>query len=97
MRNRGKALRRPGLALLFALFAPPGAADYTNFESSHVHPLDLTPAGDRLLAVNTPDALLEIYTIEPDGSLSPLAAVPLVPWPGSSSGSSAAHEKRPSN
>lgn len=45
------------------------AAGYTNFESSHVHPIDLTPAGTRLLAVNTPDGLLEVFGVQPGGGL----------------------------
>ncbi len=38
--------------------------DYVNFESGQVRPLAITPAGDRLLAVNTPDAKLEIFAID---------------------------------
>jgi YVTN family beta-propeller protein len=52
-------------------------ASYTNFEAGHVHPIDLTPAGDRLLAVNTPDAMLEVFTIAADGSLAGGTAVPV--------------------
>ena len=52
-------------------------ADYTNFEASHVHPIARTPSGARLLAVNTPDAVLEIYTIESDGSLSHERSAPV--------------------
>ena len=33
---------------------------FLNFESGHVRPLALSPAGDRLFAVNTPDNRLEI-------------------------------------
>ena len=43
-------------------------AGYTNFESAHVHPIAV--AGDRLLVVNTPDARLEVFDIELDGSLT---------------------------
>ena len=32
-----------------------------NWESPHVHPLELTPNGTRLLAINTPDARLEVF------------------------------------
>jgi len=39
----------------------PGAADFFNWESPHVHPLDLTPDGATLVAVNTADARLEIF------------------------------------
>jgi len=40
---------------------------FLNFESGHVRPLALSPAGDRLFAVNTPDNRLEIYTITAGG------------------------------
>ena len=43
-------------------------AQYVNFESSQVHPVALTPSGGRLLVVNTPDALLEVFTVQTDGS-----------------------------
>src|SRR5436309_13769070 len=57
----------------------PGAAQaqYVNFESSQVHPLALTPTGGKLLVVNTPDALLEVFAVQPDGSLSPRASIPV--------------------
>jgi DNA-binding beta-propeller fold protein YncE len=37
--------------------------DYANFEALQVHPLAITPDRTRLLAVNTPDARLEVFTI----------------------------------
>lgn len=52
-------------------------AAYTNFESSHVHPVALTPSGARLLAVNTPDGLLEVFAVGPQGDLVPEAAIPV--------------------
>lgn len=52
-------------------------AGYVNFEASHVHPVALTPSGDRLLAVNTPDALLEVFAVQPDGSLVPESSIPV--------------------
>ena len=61
--------------LTWVLLSAPTIAGYVNFEVSHVHPIDL--AGDRLLAVNTPDALLEVFTVETDGSLTPEAARPV--------------------
>ena len=64
-------------AILLATPAAAPLADYTNFESSHVHPIALTPSGGRLLAVNTPDALLEVFAVAPDGSLLPEAAIPV--------------------
>jgi YVTN family beta-propeller protein len=53
------------------------SANYVNFESSHVHPIDLTPSGGRLLAVNTPDARLEVFAVAPDGSLARQASIPV--------------------
>ncbi len=35
---------------------------FVNWESPHVHPLDITPDGKKLLAVNTANNSLEIYT-----------------------------------
>src|SRR6185503_13210037 len=52
-------------------------AAYVNFESSHVHPLDLTPSGARLLAVNTPDALLEVFTVQADGTIRAQRSIPV--------------------
>lgn len=42
-------------------FAQPG--DYVNFEAGVVRPLALSPDGDRLFALNTPDARLEIFDL----------------------------------
>ena len=57
----------------------PGAAfsAYVNFESSQVHPIALTPAGGKLLVVNTPDATLEVYTVGGGGSLTFDATIPV--------------------
>lgn len=41
--------------------------DFVNFESAHVHPLDMTPDGSKLLAVNTGNNALEVYSITPQG------------------------------
>ncbi|MFI4897549.1 MAG: GC-type dockerin domain-anchored protein [Phycisphaerales bacterium JB059] len=37
---------------------------FVNFETPHVHPLDMTPDASRLLAVNTPDNRLEILSLD---------------------------------
>ena len=34
---------------------------YVNWETPHGHPIDVTPSGSLLLAVNTPDARLEVF------------------------------------
>jgi YVTN family beta-propeller protein len=52
-------------------------ADYVNFEAPHVHPIALTPSGARLLAVNTPDATLEVFSVAQDGSLQPQSTIPV--------------------
>ena len=65
----------PAVAILLAI--TPARATYVNFESSHVHPIDLTPAGARLLAVNTPGAALEVLAVNPDGSLTPQTTIPV--------------------
>ena len=49
---------------------------FVNFESPHVHPLDRTPDGTRLLAVNTPDNQLEVFDIT-GGTPVALIAIPV--------------------
>jgi DNA-binding beta-propeller fold protein YncE len=63
--------------VLLLLAAGDAAADYVNFEVPHVHPIALTPSGTRLLAVNTPDATLEVFAITPDGGLQPQETIPV--------------------
>ncbi|HEU4401753.1 MAG TPA: hypothetical protein VFT43_06570 [Candidatus Polarisedimenticolia bacterium] len=65
------------LLIIGGLLVRPARAEYVNFESSHVHPIALTPSGGRLLAINTPDARLEVFTVEPDGRLSPQGSIPV--------------------
>jgi YVTN family beta-propeller protein len=57
------------LLVALCLAALPAAArqDFVNWESPHVHPLELTPDGTRLLAVNTPDNRLEVFEVTPRG------------------------------
>ena len=54
--------------------------DFKNFETLQVHPLAITPDGSRLLALNTPDARLQIFGIGagtldggPDDAVAPEA------------------------
>jgi YVTN family beta-propeller protein len=42
---------------------PATSPDFVHFESSHVHPADLTPSGNRLLVVNTPDNRLSVFDV----------------------------------
>src|SRR3989442_7631052 len=52
------------------------AGSLVNFERGHVRPLALSPAGDRLFAVNTPDNRLAIYTLGA-GAVTLAAEVPV--------------------
>ncbi len=65
----GRARTVAGLFIALAGATTAGAG-YLNFEVSHVHPIDLTPSGNRLLVVNTPDARLEVFTVS-GGQLEP--------------------------
>ena len=51
--------------------APQAPSSFVNWESAHVHPLELVPGGARLLAVNTPDNRLEVFEL---GSGKPVRA-----------------------
>jgi hypothetical protein len=75
--NRPLRQRTVGCLLTAVLGISLLEGGYTNFESSHVHPIDLTPNGSRLLLVNTPDALLEVFDVLGDGSLQHATAIPV--------------------
>ncbi|HRG15101.1 MAG TPA: hypothetical protein PLB00_03845 [Pseudomonadota bacterium] len=66
----------PRSGLAFALLAVAGMATaqhrVVNFESAHVHPLERTPDGSLLLAVNTADARLEVFGF--DAEARPVAS-----------------------
>lgn len=70
------------LVLMLSLLNPAAATSnpysqrFTAFESGHVRPLALTPDRKYLLAVNTPDAKLEIFRVRNDG-LEHRASVPV--------------------
>ncbi|MEK6644125.1 MAG: hypothetical protein AABZ08_09465 [Planctomycetota bacterium] len=64
------------LGLLFASFNSASAQSFVNWESPHVHPLDITTDGTRLLAVNTADNRLEIFDIS-TGLAVKLGAIPV--------------------
>jgi len=42
---------------------PAVTTDFVHFESPHVHPAALTPSGNRLLVVNTPDNRLTVFDL----------------------------------
>src|SRR2546428_10041752 len=68
-------------AVFFALHPHESASsvavttDYRNFESVPVHPVALTPDGSKLLALNLPDARLEVFSIG-SGAPTPPGGVP---------------------
>jgi YVTN family beta-propeller protein len=69
------------VAILFALAASASVraqspSAFVNWETPHVHPLDLTPDGTRLLAVNTADARLEVFDAS-GVTVAPLYSVPV--------------------
>ncbi len=68
---------RIAFAVSLLLAGAPVYAQYVNFESSQVHPIALTPDGTKLLVVNTPDALLEVFKIDATGHLQPSASIPV--------------------
>jgi DNA-binding beta-propeller fold protein YncE len=73
-------MRSVRIALLAAalLFLPVGLrAQYVNFEGHQIHPLEITPDGAKLLAVNTPDARLSIFSIGVAGDLTLVKEVPV--------------------
>lgn len=45
----------------------PQPTDFTNFESHPVHPIALSPSGNRLFVVNVPDARLAVFDVTPGG------------------------------
>jgi len=57
------------LPLVIAISISPAlqAADFVNFESPHVHPLDISPDSLRLAACNTADNHLEFFTLDTTG------------------------------
>ena len=55
------------LILMAVLAVTPASANYVLFEAPQVRPLALSPAGDRLYALNTPDDRLEIFQVRADG------------------------------
>src|SRR5205085_2547383 len=71
------------LVLLAMLLRPPASrsaitasSDFRNFETLPVHPLEITPDGTRLLALNVPDARLGVFAIGA-GTLDTLGEVPV--------------------
>lgn len=61
------------LSLTSALWGQP---NFVNWENPHVHPIDMTPDGSLLLAVNTPDNRLEVFDLA-SGTPVHLASIPV--------------------
>ncbi len=53
------------------------ASPFTLFETGQVRPLAMSPDGNRLFAINTPDNRLEIFDINGGGALAHLVSVPV--------------------
>src|SRR5262249_35272627 len=66
-RRRAGYLRAWGACALLWAAVVARAGTFTNFETAHVRPLALSPGGEWLFAVNTPDARLAIYAPAPAG------------------------------
>src|SRR5690606_23541650 len=64
-------------ALALAASAAAQPPSYLLFESGPVRPIALTPSGHLLLVANAPDNRLELFRVEPDGSLVPSGSVPV--------------------
>src|SRR5262245_20234294 len=64
------------LAFLFAAESPSPRPNLVNWEAPHVHPLEMTPDGARLLAVNTPDNRIEVFDLT-SGSPALVASIPV--------------------
>jgi YVTN family beta-propeller protein len=80
----GLASLGAALALTAPLGAPPPArsagppaSDFANFESHPVHPLALTPGGQRLLALNVPDGRLAVFAVGAGGALTRQDEIPV--------------------
>ena len=52
------------------------ANSFTNFESAHVNPVAMTPDGTKLLAVNTANNSLEVFTLSATGMVH-FATIPV--------------------
>src|SRR6188472_718606 len=66
-----------GAAVLCAMaLAPVSAGAFVTFEAGQVRPLARTPDGRRLLALNTPDARLEVFSLD-GGQAQHVISVPV--------------------
>lgn len=63
-----------GIAIALGAQGVARGQSFVNWESPHVHPIDLTPDGLLLLAVNTADNRLELFDTS-NGGLEPVASI----------------------
>lgn len=75
MRPRSLSLYTAFLLSLLA-WCPASAQQFANWENPHVHPMDMTPDGTKLLAVNTADNRLEVFDVTSGRPLK-LGSVPV--------------------
>src|SRR6266404_5890326 len=54
---------------------PVARADFVNFETPQVHPIDLSPDGTKLAVCNTADNRVEIFQVAA-GTIYPVASIP---------------------
>ncbi len=72
------AMLKGGKSLMPMEMMMPEEGSFRNFETPHVHPVDINPSGSLLAVVNTAGAHIEIYNINlVDGSLTPSVSVPV--------------------
>jgi YVTN family beta-propeller protein len=64
------------LSLLPLVAESAAAQSFVNWESPHVHPLDLAPGGRKLMAVNTPGGRLEVFDTQ-GGTLALTHSIPV--------------------
>ena len=76
-RRRRRDLSGAMLVIAVGLSASPALATFTTFESGQVRPLALSPDRTRLYAVNTPDDVLEIFSVDGSGNLVHTGSVPV--------------------
>lgn len=55
----------------------PDPGTFVNYESAHVHPLDINPSGTLLAAVNTADARVELFSIDGGGAITHSNSIPV--------------------
>jgi YVTN family beta-propeller protein len=79
LRSLARHALKPLALMIAVIFAAATQAQpsFITFESGHVRPIVLTPDGNTLLAVNTPDNRLEVFNVYPDGSLRHEDSIPV--------------------